>query len=45
MMEYKTEHFELLGTNGVIMAKGVFVNFIDYGFWIVRKTEKIYYAR
>ena len=44
-MEYKTEHFEILEKTGVIMAKGVFVNFIDYGFWIEGRTEKIYYAR
>lgn len=45
MEEKKIELFELFGSKGNLVAKGVYVNEIDYGFWIERNTDKIYYAR
>jgi hypothetical protein len=44
MKKEKFEKFELV-LNSDIFTKGVFVNQIDYGFWIEKRIEKIYYAR
>jgi len=37
--------YEYRNQGDIITSEGFYNNGVDYGFWIERKTEKIYYTR